>query len=115
MNPINPLATPAKPDIDHPSLKEGSRVVAITPPLLARERSEEMTTSVRIIHLGEKWESDKSRNKTQQLSHTGGHPVYIIQKALTYLHLTHLYDGYNPAILLYLPLSDFIKQTPIHA
>jgi hypothetical protein len=64
---------------------------------------------------GEKWESDKNHNKTQHLSHPGGYPLYITEKPVTYSYLTHLYDGYNPAILLYLPLSDFIKQTLIHA
>jgi hypothetical protein len=62
MNPINPHATPAQPDIDHPSLfKEGKRVVLITSPLLAKKGSGVVTTrhgnnhtTPQKLHAGEK-------------------------------------------------------------
>jgi hypothetical protein len=122
MNPINTRTTPAKPDINHSCLfKEEAglcpRVVnsSTTPPLVARKRSGKVVTQYQKSPIGEKKKSDKNRNKTQQLMHLSGRLIYIIPKPVTYSYLTHLYDGYKPVILLYLPLSDFIKQTPIHA
>jgi hypothetical protein len=91
MNPISTHITPTKLDIYHPSfLKKGTglcpRVVIITPPLLAKEGPGEVTmqhgnnhTTPQKLPTGEKWESDKNRNKTQQdsihLSHKHSHPI----------------------------------------
>jgi|GEM_PF-4803631 hypothetical protein len=93
MQTLSSLRTihPAKPDIYHPSLfKEGVRVVNQTP---------------QTYHTGEKWESDKKHNKTQQLSHekratirqpflnqiwSNKYSVRLIELRTQQLHLLHI-------------------------
>jgi hypothetical protein len=85
MDTIRSYIHPAKPDINHPSLfKEGTRMVVTIPPLLGKEGTGEVTTrhgnnhtTPPNTHPGEKWESDKKRNNTQQTSHTRTDTLYL--------------------------------------